>query len=167
MATSSLLGTNRAPSRPRGHDAADLGPSDTSDSGSDVAGLGDLDEGDPGLPADVAADPDRQHSDTVADSFATGADSDHAGTGERRSAAGDAGRREAADIGPDKIVSDPGGLSGPDGTHEDLLGDGDGDGDGPAQGEGGDTDLLEADAQDEDEDGADDLEDEDTGRPSR
>lgn len=109
MATSSLLGIDRAPTTPRGRDATDLGPSDSSDSGSDVAGLGDPDEGDPGLPADTAAGPDRQNSDTVADAFSPGADSDRAGTGERRSAADDAGRREASDIGPDRIVSRPDG----------------------------------------------------------
>ncbi|MBA3623931.1 MAG: hypothetical protein H0W48_05665 [Methylibium sp.] len=158
MATSSLLGIDRAPSIPRGRDAADLGPSDTSDSGSDVAGLGDLDEGDPGLPADVAAEPDRQHSDTVADAFSPGADSDHTGTGERRSAAGDAGRREAADIAPDSIVSAPGGLTGAGGAHEDLLSDGSGSG----RSEGDDMDLIATGAQDED----DDAEDEGSGRPS-
>jgi len=161
MATSSLLGTDRAPSMPRGHDAADLGPSDTSDSGSDVAGLGDLDEGDTGVPVDVATDPDSQRSDTVADAFSSGADSDHTGTGERRSAAGDAGRREAADIGPDSIVSNPGGMTGESGAHEDLLADGN-----ARRGGGDDLDLLSADAQDEDEDGGDDAEDEDSGRPS-
>lgn len=113
MATSSLLGTDRAPSIPRGRDAADLGPSDTSDSGSDVAGLGDLDEGDPGAPVDVAADPDSQRSDTVPDAFSPGADSDHTGTGERRSAAGDAGRREAADHRARQHRRRSGGLDGP------------------------------------------------------
>lgn len=161
MATSSLLGIDRAPSNPRGRDAADLGPSDTSDSGSDVAGLGDLDESDPGMPVDVAAGPDSQRSDTVADAFSSGADSDHTGTGERRSAAGDAGRREAADIGPDGIVSDPGGMTGDGGAHEDLLADGS-----AGRGEGDDPDLLAAGEEDEDDDGADDAENEGSRRPS-
>ncbi len=158
MANSSLLGIDRAPSNPRGRDAADLGPSDTSDSGSDVAGLGDLDEGDPGLPADVAADPDSQRSDTVADSFSPGAGSDHTGTGERRSAAGDAGRRESADIGPDRIVTDPDGLSEDESSHEDLLADGSDGG----RDEGDDMDLIEADQEDDEEAG----EEERSGRPS-
>jgi hypothetical protein len=151
MANNSLLGAERAPRIPRGRDAADLGPSDSSDSGSDVAGIGDTDQGDPGLPVDAAADPDSQRSDTVADAFSPGADSDHAGTGERRSAAGDAGRREAADIGPDRVVGSPDEA----GVHEDLLSDGE-----PAASDDtDDMDLLASDGEEEDEE-------EGSGRPS-
>lgn len=152
MATSPLLGIDRAQPTARGHDTEDLGPSDTTDSGSDVAGLGDLNEGDPNLPVDVAAEGDRQHTDSVADAFGPGADSDHTGTGERRGAVSDTGGRDAADIGPDRIVSDPNGLSAGDGEHDDLLADGDDE----AQEE---LPLAAADEGDEDDD-------ESSGRPS-
>ena len=39
MATSSILGGERAPITPKGTDAESLGPSDSSDSGSDVSGV--------------------------------------------------------------------------------------------------------------------------------
>jgi hypothetical protein len=40
MATSSILGGDRAPVEPKGTDEDSLGPSDSSDSGSDAAGTG-------------------------------------------------------------------------------------------------------------------------------
>ncbi|MBJ2158609.1 hypothetical protein [Variovorax sp. IB41] len=40
MATSSILGGERAPIEPKGTDEDTLGPSDSSDSGSDAAGTG-------------------------------------------------------------------------------------------------------------------------------
>ncbi|MET3394591.1 hypothetical protein ABIC33_005265 [Variovorax sp. 1140] len=39
MATSSILGGERAPITPKGTDAESLGPSDSSDSGSDASGV--------------------------------------------------------------------------------------------------------------------------------
>ncbi|HSS28648.1 MAG TPA: hypothetical protein VLL50_11895, partial [Usitatibacter sp.] len=64
----------------KGHGTKDLGPSDTSDSGSDIAGaskaLGDLE---------------------------LDSDSDAEGTGERRGAGPDEEVRDGADIAPDKI----------------------------------------------------------------
>lgn len=107
MAHSNLLGSDEIPVKPPGHDTRDLGPSDSSDSGSDVAGLAGRDDGDPGLPVDIATGPDSTHPDTSFESVTPGADSDAGGTGERRSAAGDAGPREGADIGPDNVVPDP------------------------------------------------------------
>ncbi|SEK17115.1 MULTISPECIES: hypothetical protein [unclassified Variovorax] len=41
MATSSILGGERAPIEPKGTDEESLGPSDSSDSGSDAAGTGE------------------------------------------------------------------------------------------------------------------------------
>jgi len=103
MGHSSLLGIDRAPGEPAGRDTADLGPSDTSDSGSDVAGIEDTDQNDPAVPLDVALREDGQRSFTSAD-VVGGPGSDSSGTGERRAAGGDAGIREAADISVDRIV---------------------------------------------------------------
>jgi hypothetical protein len=107
MATSSLLGIDRPPTVPSGRDTSALGPSDSSDTGSDVAGLDDLEQIDAGMPIDVALNPNRELPDDSADIFSPGSASDAAGTGERRSAAGDTGTREAADITPDHIVTHP------------------------------------------------------------
>ena len=102
MAHSSLIGTETTAREPAGRDNAALGPGDSSDSGSDVAGTdGTLDDGDPGLPVDIAMRDDAPHSLLALDML-TGNSSDSAGTGERRSAASDAGP-EAADIGFDRI----------------------------------------------------------------
>jgi hypothetical protein len=94
MATSSILGADRAPSQATGRDVEALGPSDTSDSGSDIQGSIEL------------ADP----SDTDQPIFGTAqpgldSDSDSAGTGERGSALVDEGARDAADILPDRVRS--------------------------------------------------------------
>jgi len=111
MARSPLVGGyDRAATPAPGHDTPSLGPSDSSDSGSDVAGLDAADDEDPGLLVDTATDADSQRPEGGAETFSPGADSDGAGTGERRSAAGDAGALEGADIGPDRIVDDPSGL---------------------------------------------------------
>lgn len=107
MAHSSLLGSDEVPVVPPGHDTASLGPSDSSDSGSDLAGVAGHDDSDPGLPVDVATGADRERPETNFESVHPGADSDAEGTGERRSAGGDAGPREAPDIGPDDIVPRP------------------------------------------------------------
>ena len=123
MAHSSLLGIDEVPRSPPGHDTEALGPSDTSDSGSDIAGLADVDEGDPGLPVDIATDVDSERPDTSFEAIADGSDTDSAGTGERRSAGGDAGLREAADIAPDRIVFDPDTGAPGDGVLDDVLDD--------------------------------------------
>ncbi len=104
MAHSSLLGVQRARATPAGHDTATLGPGDSSDSGSDMAGLEDLDISDPTEPVDVAMREDQQRASLQADSMG-GFGSDSSGTGERRSAAADAGLREAADISVDRIFT--------------------------------------------------------------
>jgi hypothetical protein len=104
MAYSSLMGTTRAPAIPSGRDTGSLGPSDSSDSGSDLAGIEAFEDGDPAVPLDVALGADSRGTPTPADSVA--ADSDAAGTGERRSAGADAGR-DGGDIGLDRIVGDP------------------------------------------------------------
>lgn len=102
MGHSSLLGVDQAPAESAGRDTAALGPSDSSDSGSDLVGLEDFDTDDPTLPVDVALNEDSQHALIPADTL-HGAPSDAAGTGERRSAGSDAGRREAADISVDRV----------------------------------------------------------------
>lgn len=103
MSRSSLLGTDHAPTEPAGRDTDTLGPGDSSDSGSDMMGLADLDDADFALPVDVGLREGRVHHDTSAESFDAG--SDAGGIGERRSAASDAGLREGADIGVDRIFS--------------------------------------------------------------
>jgi hypothetical protein len=105
MAYSSLLGARRAPAQPSGRDAGSLGPSDSSDSGSDIAGIDGVESGDPALPTDVALGADRARSATTTEGV--DADTDASGTGERRSAGGDAGR-DGGDIGVDRIVGDTG-----------------------------------------------------------
>lgn len=75
MAYSSILGAEIAPTQPSGRDAALLGPSDSSDSGSDAMGTAEV------------------H-----------ADSDASGTGERGSVTPGEGR-QGADILPDRIVN--------------------------------------------------------------
>ena len=121
MAHSSLLGIDPVPATPRGHDTESLGPSDSSDSGSDMAGIADLDDADPGLPVDVATAADRERPGTSFESLADGSDSDAGGTGERRSAGGDAGLREANDITPDRIVADPNTGEDGEGVLDDRL----------------------------------------------
>ena len=106
MATSSLLGGQRAPQHTSGKDTDSLGPSDSSDSGSDVRnvpGLG-VAESAGGLPGDP------------------GADSDAAGTGER-SAATPADARPDSDITPDSIVAgtEPGATRRDGGEVENLV----------------------------------------------
>ena len=96
MSTSSLLGIERPNPHAPGHDAEALGPSDSSDSGSDMTGLEALD-----------------------------VDSDSAGTGERRSAAGDDGGREAGDIAVDRVFSPLGDDAGGMEDAEDVDGDDD------------------------------------------
>lgn len=109
MGHSSLVGVQRARANAAGHDTATLGPGDSSDSGSDMAGVEDLDESDPNEPVDVAMRDDHQRVSLPADSMG-GFGMDASGTGERRSAAADAGLREASDISVDRVFT-PGGSS--------------------------------------------------------
>ena len=104
MGTSPLVGTDRPPTSPAGRDHAALGPSDTSDSGSDVAGAAPAGPGDPGLPVDKALRDDVQ----LPLPLAPEGDSDSGGAGERRSAAGDGGARDGADINADRVVDTEG-----------------------------------------------------------
>ena len=75
MAYSSILGADKAPTRPSGTDSRALGPSDNSDSGSDARGTDEL--------------------------FA---DSDSVGTGERGAVTPNVEGREGGDILPDHVV---------------------------------------------------------------
>lgn len=113
MAQSNILGADTVPSAPPGHSTADLGPSDTSDSGSDLAGApGTADEAglglEPGTTSDIerhaGAGPDLGDADLDSDS-------DAGGTGERMAAGRDSAAREAGDIEPDRITRDPGGMA--------------------------------------------------------
>src|SRR5690349_957588 len=91
MSTSSILGGDRAASRPAGRDADALGPSDTSDSGSDVQGAGGFEALDAG---EIGGERVDLH-----------ADSDAGGTGERGAAVHDTDIVEGADIVPDRVES--------------------------------------------------------------
>ncbi len=104
MGHSSLLGIDHAAQEAPGRDTASLGPGDNSDSGSDMAGLDDSDTSDPGMPVDVALRDDMPHGLQPSEMH-DGSATDAAGTGERRSAGLDAGGREAADIGIDRVFS--------------------------------------------------------------
>lgn len=60
MATSSILGGERAPITPKGTDAESLGPSDSSDSGSDASGVNEAAaEGELETPTNADILPDR------------------------------------------------------------------------------------------------------------
>lgn len=107
MGQSSLLGTNKAPTEAKGRDTLALGPSDNSDSGSDTVGVADAPGTDPFVPVDVALADDAQHPLESRAGAQPGADSDAAGTGERRSAADDPGDRAGADISVDRIIEAP------------------------------------------------------------
>jgi hypothetical protein len=89
MATSSILGGERASTTSSGRDTDALGPSDSSDSGSDVQGERGFDALDAGQIGGDRAD--------------LGSDSDASGTGERGSAVHDSDIVEGADIAPDRI----------------------------------------------------------------
>ena len=91
MARSSLLGIDPAPTEAPGRGADRLGPGDSSDSGSDVAGLKD-DDADPGLPVDVAMRDDQAAPLPLGETLAAADD-------------GDAGVRDGADIGVDRVFT--------------------------------------------------------------
>src|SRR5436190_1707121 len=90
MATSPLLGGERAPTQAPGRDVESLGPSDRSDSGSDVQGELDL-YPDSDLEKHLSITPGR------------GSDSDAGGTGERGAALPESDVREGDDILPDQV----------------------------------------------------------------
>lgn len=90
MARSSLLGIEPAAATAPGRDAASLGPGDSSDSGSDRAGLDD--DSDPNLPVDVALRDDQPRPLPLGESTAAADD-------------GDAGVRDGADIGVDRVFT--------------------------------------------------------------
>jgi hypothetical protein len=89
MATSSILGGERAATRPSGRDTDLLGPSDSSDSGSDVQNERGFDALDPGEIGGDRAD--------------LQSDSDAGGTGERAAAVHDTDIVEGADLAPDRV----------------------------------------------------------------
>lgn len=107
MGQSSLLGTSKAPTEAMGRDTRALGPSDNSDSGSDTVGVADAPGTDPFLPVDLALADEAQHPLESRAGARAGADTDAAGTGERRSAADDPGDRAGADISVDRIIEAP------------------------------------------------------------
>lgn len=105
MAHSSILGTDKAPQRPKGKGEQALGPSDSSDSGSNTLGADDLPTADPGEPVDVTLGRDQPVAPIE-------------GTSE------DSNETEASDIGVDRIIEAP--------DNEELIDDIDLDDDTPA-----------------------------------
>lgn len=103
MARSSIQGASPAPPQPAGRDTASLGPGDSSDSGSDMMGIADSDGGDPNAPAEFDTRDDQRPTLLSPDALAS--QSDAAGTGESRSAGGDAGKRDGWDIGVDRVIT--------------------------------------------------------------
>jgi hypothetical protein len=106
MGQNSLLGVRKAATEAKGRDNAALGPGDSSDSGSDMAGVAGAPGTDPFAPVDVALRGDAQHP-LQARGASDGADTDAAGTGERRSAGNDGGARDGSDISVDRVIDDP------------------------------------------------------------
>lgn len=92
MATSSIMGAERAAPQAEGRDVELLGPSDTSDSGSDIQG--ELDLASP-------EDPDNTLFGNVQPGLDS--DTDSAGTGERGAALMTEEAREGGDILPDRV----------------------------------------------------------------
>ncbi len=118
MAQSTLLGDEQEEIYPPGHSIADLGPSDSSDSGSDIVGgpglggFGRDDDETMGIPTGASTDAETRAGAgaDVGDAELDG-DSDSGGTGERRTAGRDSQTREAGDIATDRVTDDPGGLT--------------------------------------------------------
>lgn len=138
MANSSILGGEEVPAAPPGHTTKELGPSDTSDSGSDIAsGPGTARAGEitPDRIRGTTSDMDRglfagaDVGDSNLDS-----DTDSFGTGERMAAGRDSTAREADDIQPDQVVigkqagmtegSDPEGVGVSDDSSEFIIQEG-------------------------------------------
>lgn len=107
MATSSILGGERAPLTPAGRGTDALGPSDSSDSGSDVQGERGFDALDDGQIGGDRAD--------------LRSDSDASGTGERGSAVHDSDIVEGADIAPDRVGAIDGSNDDPGRADADLA----------------------------------------------
>ncbi len=103
MKQTDLPGLDTESEERSGRTDAHLGASDSSDSVSDLARSDLMDDGDPYAPVDVALRDDAMRSSTSANSDGS-AIRDAAGTGESRSAAGDAGE-EAADVGVDRVFT--------------------------------------------------------------
>jgi hypothetical protein len=105
MATSPLLGGERAAQRPKGTSTDLLGPSDTSDSGSDLTGaVGAVETDDLGF--DGGSNDDIRRAPGAGADIGDAnldADSDSGGTGERAEAGRDTLTREAPDITPDHV----------------------------------------------------------------
>lgn len=114
MADSNITGADRLQPRPPGHGTSDLGPSDTSDSGSDIAGASGSAE-DAGMAgADSGTTSDMERSRDIGPDLGDSdldSDTDSTGTGERKAAGRDARVEDASDVGPDRITRDPGGLT--------------------------------------------------------
>ena len=104
MAHSSILGADSVPEIPAGRSRDELGPSDTSDSGSD----GRYPGGKPATAEGAGAENTWQE--------AQGSDTDSASTGEAASALEGEGVLDGADIAPDQIVdaAQAGVTEGPD-----------------------------------------------------
>ena len=94
MATSSILGAERAPTQAEGRDVEALGPSDTSDSGSDIQGE-----------LDLAPPIDLDNPSFGARHPGLQSDSDSTGTGERGAAVLSEEAHEGHDILPDRVGS--------------------------------------------------------------
>jgi len=127
MATSPLLGGQRAPKRPPGTGTDVLGPSDSSDTGSDIQGAdGAIETEDIGLDAeDIRRAPGAgaDIGDANLDS-----DTDRFGTGERAEAGRDTLQRDAPDIAPDRVegtgdVSDVDDIAADTGNADEPEGD--------------------------------------------
>lgn len=108
MARSSLLGIQPAPTEAAGRGADRLGPGDSSDSGSDMAGLEGGDNADPGLPVDVALRDDQQAPLPLGETLAAADD-------------GDAGVRDGADIGVDRVFTPGQNEADPDDEDPDVA----------------------------------------------
>lgn len=108
MARSSLLGIDPAPTEAAGRGADRLGPGDSSDSGSDMAGLEGEDNADPGLPVDVALRDDQAAPLPLGETLASADD-------------GDAGVRDGADIGVDRVFTAGQNEADPDDVDPDVA----------------------------------------------
>ncbi|MBS1189780.1 MAG: hypothetical protein H6R10_1572 [Rhodocyclaceae bacterium] len=112
MARRNISGQDDEPARPPGHGTADLGPSDTSDSGSDIRGGQGLAQ-EAGLDDDTGNTSDMEHARGAGPDLGDAnldSDSDSEGTGERTTAGRDSDIREGGDIAPDQVTRNPGGL---------------------------------------------------------
>jgi hypothetical protein len=94
-----------APTKPKGHGTAELGPSGSSDSGSDLQGPGLA--SDAGLQLDTGTTSDLERSRGAGHDIGDAnldSDSDEVGSGENATAGRDDDVGEAHDIAPDRII---------------------------------------------------------------